>query len=375
MHETLNRCRLPVALLVLALLGGCGTLDKLFPDRSQDYKKAKPAAPLDVPPDLVTTTLGDALVVGKTPATLSGYTSAQQRAEATGTAKVLPKLENIRLERDGDRMWLVVPGDPEAVWNKAREFWLEQGFLIEREDPVAGYLETNWVENRAAIPKGIIRGVISRVFDQAYSSAFRDRYRMRLERGEQPGTTEVYITHQGLEEQYQGDANDVATTKWFPRPSDPALESAMLKHLMVYLGVPEARAAEQVAGKPAPRAARAELVREEGEGTSLLVYEDYARAWRSVGVVLDRVGFAVEDRDRAAGIYYVRYNDPLKGQNKGLLSKLAFWSRDEHQPDRYRIKLLDEGTATRVRVQNEAGEPERSKTAERILTLLYEQLR
>ena len=48
---------------------------------------------------------------------------------------------------------------------------------------------------------------------------------------------------------------------------------------------------------------------EEGNGV-LTLDEPFDRAWRRVGLALDRVGFTVEDRDRAKGLYYVRYVDP-----------------------------------------------------------------
>jgi len=92
--------------------------------------------------------------------------------------------------------------------------------------------------------------------------------------------------------------------------------------------------------------------------------------------VLDRVGFAVEDRDRLQGLYYVRYNDPLgKDQDRGLLSKLAFWSSNEEQVENYQIKLSDDGADTRIVVLNEVGDPEQSITAVRILNLLYDELK
>lgn len=361
------------ALVLVAQLTGCGLLGRMFPDRSEDYKKAKTAEPLEVPPDLTTTTLGDALAVPDAGATLSGYTTARG-GEAGGGGGVLPSQEGLRLERDRDRMWLVAQGDPAAVWARAREFWLENGFLITREDPATGVLETDWVENRAAIPKDIIQKTITRVFDQVYSSAYRDRYRMRLERGEQPGTTEIYITHQGVQEEYEGDPNDVSTTKWVPRPPDPDLEAEMLKRMMVYLGVTPERAGTLLAEKQnAP--VRAELVKRTGSQAALVVHEDYSRAWRSIGIALDRVGFAVEDRDRSAGVYYVRYNDPLKGHNKGILNKLAFWSSDRRKAEQYQIKLIADGPDTRTVVLDEAGKPDTSVTGVRILTLLHEQLR
>ena len=120
---------------------------------------------------------------------------------------------------------------------------------------------------------------------------------------------------------------------------------------------------------------RAELIQQDSGQATLVVHEGFARAWRSVGIALGRVDFAVDDRDRSIGIYYVRYNDPLKGQNKrSFFSKLAFWSDDDEQVERFQVKLTDDGVDTRVVVLNAEGESESSVTAVRILTLLHEEL-
>ena len=105
--------------------------------------------------------------------------------------------------------------------------------------------------------------------------------------------------------------------------------------------------------------------------------DEYRRAWRTTGVALDRVGFAVEDRDRTQGVYYVRYDDPSKGEKKkGFMSKLAFWSKDDIDTvSQYQVKLTSEGKQTRVEVLDKAGRRDQSPTAQRILTLLGEQLR
>ncbi len=362
--------------LLLLLLGGssaCTWLDKTFPDKTQDYKRAEPAKPLDVPPDLVTTPTSDSLALPAS-ATLSGYTSARQSQHTQSPGSdVLPSQQGLKFMRDHDHAWLVVQGDPQTVWQKAREFWLQNGFFIARENPALGTLQTDWVENRAAIPKGPIRSLISRVYENAYSSAYRDRYRMRLERGEQPGTTELYITQQGVEEVVS--AADDGDTKWGPRAPDPGLESEMLKRMMLFLGV-KPEQAQKLAVTPAPQRARAELVRPNGGPAALVVHKDFEKAWRDVGIVLDRVGFAVEDRNRLQGLYYVRYSDPLKEQKKGLLSKLAFWADDDDQQvDHYQIKLSDDGADTRVVVHDAKGQPETSDTAVRILNVLYDDLK
>jgi len=368
--------RVLLALVMLPTVTACSWLNNVFPDRSKDYQKAKPSASLEVPPDLTTTPVTDGLVVPSESTTLSGYTTARKTSGArAGESVVLPSQESLRLERYQDRAWLVVQGDPAAVWPEAREFWLENGFLIVTEDPATGILETDWAENRAKIPQGPIRKLIGRVWDQAYSSAYRDRYRMRLERGEKPGTTELFITHQGVEEILTSESDESATV-WGPRPKDPGLESEMLKRMMIYLGV-QPEQAEQMLAEEKPVQIHAELIQQDSGQATLVVHDDYSKAWRNVGIVLDRVDFAVEDRDRLQGIYYVRYNDPLKDQkDKGLLSKLAFWSSDdEQQVQHYQIKLSDDGADTRVVVLNEEGDPEISVTGVRILRLLHEELK
>ena len=373
MLRTKALSRLGLCLILLHGVAACTWLDKTFPDKAQDYKRAKPAQPLDVPPDLTTTPTSDALVVPSGSTTLSGYTSAKQSLGRQGET-VLPKQDDVKFEHDPDRAWLVVQGDPASVWPVAREFWVENGFFIVNENPELGTLQTDWVENRAAIPKGPIRSVISRIYAQAYSSAYRDRYRMRLERGEKPGTTELYITQQGVEEIVVSGGEE-GTTKWGPRPSDPGLESEMLKRMMIYLGVKPARA-EEVVTKTAPRPARAELVQQGTGQATLVLHDEFEKAWRNVGIVLDRVGFAVEDRDRLQGLYYVRYSDPLKSQNQGgFLSKLAFWSDKEQKAEHYQIKLSDDGADTRVVVLDKDGKPEKSVTAVHILNVLYDELK
>lgn len=366
-------------LLVLQALNGCAWLDKTFPDKSKDYQKSQTSTPLDVPPDLTTTGSTDALIVQDGTTTLSEYDSARQSLSVTGAAAAtfFPSQKHLRFARDRDRFWLVVRGDPATVWPKVREFWPENGFLIVSEDPRIGTLQTDWVENRASISQGFIRNILGRVLDSVYASSYQDRYRMRLEKGAEPGTTEVYIAHQGVQEIIT-DATDEGATKWGPRPPDPGLESDMLKKMMIYLGATPKESGDRMTEvQQAPAAPpQAELVNRESGELYLIVHQDLTRAWRSVGIVLDRIDFAVDGRDRTEGLYSVRYSDPRAGHDKGFLSKMAFWSSDEaQQVENYKIRLTSEGDDTRVVVLNEQGQLDNSDTAKRILSLLYEELR
>ncbi len=110
--------------------------------------------------------------------------------------------------------------------------------------------------------------------------------------------------------------------------------------------------------------------------------EPFDRAWRRVGLALDRIGFTVEDRDRTQGLYFVRYVDPeaeSASSGGGFLSKLAFWRSEAQKPveagSEYRLRVAGEGDASSVTVLTREGGVDGSPTARRILGLLHEELR
>jgi outer membrane protein assembly factor BamC len=240
-------------------------------------------------------------------------------------------------------------------------------------------METDWAENRAKIPDDLIRRAIGKLFDDVYSTAERDKFRTRLEPGAEPGTTEIYISHRGMYETYITEGKD--QTRWQPREADPNLEAEMLRRLMVRLGVEETRASVMLAS--APVAERARMVGKAADGAAALeVQEPFDRAWRRVGLALDRVGFTVEDRDRSKGMYFVRYVDPdadaKKGDDKGIMSKLMFWKSGKDAADkdaRYRIYVKGSGSNSTVQVLTREGGVDASETSHRILDLLLQQLK
>jgi len=374
-----------------AVVAGCGTVknikEEFLPDKKKiDYREAREEPTLEVPPDLTSSSIDDGLIIpdigaASGSASISDYNRERQGRQTLRTAAVLPKQDDIRLAKDNNSRWLVIKGSVQQVWPRLREFFLQNGFLIKREDPRIGIIETDWAENRADIPQDFITRNISNFFESIYSAATRDKYRIRLEEGTEAGTTELYLTHRGAEEVVDQATN--TSTIWKPRKSDPELEVEMLRRITVFFGVEENKARNLFASRK-NRVERAQL-RRDGTGlASLNVKEDFARAWRRTGLALDRVGFTVEDRDRSRGLYYVRYIDPLKDSNakkeKGILDKLTFnvFSGSDEVQDKstYLINLKEQqGEKTKITVLNDKGKLEKSGTAFRILTLLHEQLK
>ena len=373
--------RTSASLLALSLvLAGCS--GSLVESKKIDYKSARQLPPLEIPPDLTAPTRDDRYAVPDVSprgvATYSAYTSDRAaQPQATTTADVLPAVQSMRVERAGTQRWLVVPGTPDALWPQVKDFWLELGFVVNIDRPQIGVMETDWAEDRAKIPQDFLRSAIGGVLDGLFSTPERDKFRTRLEPGKEPNTVEIYISHRGMVEIYPTEAKD--TTIWQPRPADPDIEAEMLRRLMVRLGAKEERAQAIVAA--APEAERATLQTAGGKA-SLSMQESFDRAWRRVGLALDRIGFTVEDRDRSKGLYFVRYVDPEvdieSKKSEGFLSKLAFWrGKDEvaASGSEYRLRVQGEEDASVITVMTREGGEDSSATARKILTLLQEQLR
>lgn len=365
-------------LLGALLLAGCSSSGTF--DNKVEYKSASTLPPLEVPPDLTTPKEDNRYVLPETAdkaTTLSGYQSGRTQQTSVGDSKVLPHIPDMHVERDGNERWLVVANEPpEKLWGLVKDFWQENGFLIKTDRPETGVMETDWAENRAKIPQGMLRDALGKFLGSLYSTNERDKFRTRMERTADGKGTEIYISHRGMEEVIANQQN--SSTVWQPRPTDPGLEAEFLRRLMVRLGTTDQVAKQQVA--VAPPAQRAVLKAGPEGVEQLVVSEPFDRTWRRVGLALDRVGFTVEDRDRNKGLYYVRYADPeaemaQKDGSKGFFAKLFSSSGAKVKAEQYRVAIKDQNDTSMVQVLDKDGATDKTETAHRILALLHEQLK
>jgi outer membrane protein assembly factor BamC len=373
---------------VVAVLGGCSSLtvtsDKV------DYGRVAPQKPLDVPPDLTKLPRDDRYAVPDRPgvATASGVQAARNEANAAAAAAsttVAATAPNARIERDGAQRWLAVDLPPEKAYAVTRDLFTSVGLKIERDDPKLGIIETDWAENRAKIKEDFIRRTIGRVLDSLYSTGEQDKYRARIERTPK-NTAEIFISHRGMVEVYTNSQRE--ETRWQPRPSDPELEAEMLQRLLVRFGEPAPAPATATAAAPtapaAPKPATAvpsdtRLVKgENGAPSRVEINEPFDRAWRRVGLALDRGGFTVEDRDRTKGLYFVRYLDPVyeakQRQAQGFFSKI-FGGEAKIEAQQFRILVAAAGERTQVTVLDKDGKTTAGATGEKIVAQINEQLR
>jgi outer membrane protein assembly factor BamC len=408
--------------LLTFLLSACDSIP--FIDNSSDYKKgAGRSRPLEVPPDLTSVSSSDSYNVPGGSTSYSTYSQAQEGQEA-GVEQVLRTPDGVRMEKAGGQRWLVVDAPAEKVWPVVREFWLDQGFAVRVENAETGVMETEWIRSddiEVEDDKRNFGEKFDKWLDRLSGFADRRKFRTRLERGEQESTTEVYMTHRTvagtpddgkeriqtqygeIETGYRADATD-RTIKLDEFEQD--LDAELLRRLMIKLGVAESRAKE-IAKNPV-REKRAEVVKEADESVTLKLKDSYARGWRRVGLALDRIGFVVEDKDRSKGMYYVRYADvdidDAPKKKKGLFETLAFWNDDDDEIEnkskpkeedtvldklkfwkgkdetkdpskKYNIKVSGTDNGTEVNIVDYDGNSNPTTTANRIISLLYNQLK
>lgn len=359
----------------LALVG-CSSVESLVSGDKIDYRsQGQKTQGLEVPPDLTQLSRDSRYQQSGGSVSAAAYqaTAATPAVPQAATTVAPASIGDVRIERQGNSRWLTTPLTPEQLWPQLEAFWKDSGFVLATDQPATGVMETDWAENRAKLPNDPIRGVVGKVLDSLYSTGERDKFRTRVERT--ANGTEVYITHRGMEEVYSGARNE--TTVWQPRKPDPQLEAEFLARLMQRLGVkPEAAKSAATTATASTAPARARIV--DGRPATMQVDDNFERAWRRVGLALDRGGFTVEDRDRAQGLYFVRYVDASKQmQNeRGFFSKL-FGSKDDASGSlsKFRISVKGDGERSTVSVLDAQGAPETGEAGKRIVSLLVDDLK
>lgn len=411
--------KLTAVLLLTTLVTACESIP--FLDTSSDYKGAGRSRPLEVPPDLTAVKSSDAYAVPGGSTSFSEFNQSIQGQEV-GVEKVLANPDGVRMVKAGSQRWLVVDAPAERVWPVLREFWAEQGFAVRVEDPQVGLMETEWKEAdaiKAQEEKGSYLKRFDKFLDKLSFEADRRKYRTRLENGSEPNTTEIYMSHRTVEGAPDNGLNVVRTpfgeyTTGYrnenqeevkAKADDLEIDAELLRRLMIKLGIAESRAQEVVASAAVEK--RADVVKEADSSVTLNLNDPFDRGWRRVGLALDRIGFVIEDKDRSNGTFFVRYTDvdidntpkKKKGvidtlafwrddeedknadvkESKSLTEKLQFWKGDDGKTDpskQYRIKVAESETgSTRVNVVDKDNKRSRTTTANRIISLMYEQLR
>ena len=364
----LNTVQRTISLALVCVFGlsACAVIE----EDKINYKSVQKGNSLEIPPDLIQLSRDNRYQLPANSNSASGFEAGKSTQTTTATAPLT--LGDVSIERAGNQRWLVVKRAPDKVFPALRDFWTDNGFLLATDEQGLGIIETDWAENRAKLPQDFIRASLGKLLDSIYSTGERDKFRTRIELNS-AGATEIYVSHRGMVEKYVTGSS--GTTVWEPRAPDPELEAEFLRRMMVKMGVSDEQSKRVVASAPTVQTSK--IVTDNGQSV-IQVSEAFDRAWRRVGLALDRTGFTVEDRDRAQGIYFVRYvelNPDLK--EKGFFAKLLNLSSDTNTPVlKYRILVKNSSASqTTVSVQNATGSVAPAKDTQNILKVLAEDLK
>jgi len=370
---------LAVLFFSLLILAGCSAIG--IENKRVDYKSAATKIPtLEVPPDLTTPVIRNQHTIpgsdGEIVTNFSDFVKGGQVAQVGVATTVLPEVKSVHLERNGTQRWLVVGSKVENVWPLVKEFWQEQGFIIKTDNPAAGLIETDWTERRAKIQQSGLSKILGKVFDKLHSSGVQDMYRTRLERSKDGSSSEIYISHSGMEEALDVDKNGY---KWRPRPNDPELEASMLQLLMIKLG---GGTENQVQAGHIPKSQEVTTVpklREINGNKIIILNEPFDKSWRKIGLALDQAGIEVQDKDRVSGVYFLSPSKDI-AKKKSWVNNLMFWRDDSDRKSkdsiegaaRYQVIVRENNAGCEVSVLNQdAG---KDQATQRIIDLLYKQL-
>jgi outer membrane protein assembly factor BamC len=170
------------------------------------------------------------------------------------------------------------------------------------------------------------------------------------------------------------DTKDGNGTVWQPRPADPELEAEFLRKMMVRLGASQSQADAMVAASPTVKQI-ATVSTVDGQPV-VTIAEEFDRAWRRVGLALDRTGFTVEDRDRKQGVYFVRYvapNPQMKDQ--GFFGRFFSSAPKPNEAAKFQIAVKSQGESTVVSVLNATGAPDNSASAQKIVKVIADDIK
>lgn len=429
--------RASAGLLALVLLSGCTLIDA----KKDDYKRASRLPPLEIPPTLSQPTQDDRYTIPD-PKDVAASATYSEYAKSRGLPTVQggyvpgvgvdPVAAQAHIEVAGSDRWLTVNGSPDQVYNTVKTFLTENGYEIAAENPQIGVVETQWISGKPDVEDdGLVRNLIRNLFKNDNANGIRDQYKFRVDRGRKDGTTEVFVSHKGLQEVEAG--ND--RTVWQARASEPDKEAEMLKRLLLKFGVETPAADRQLAGaRPEARKASADAA-EVSKGAAaaatgaaaavsletgtagvpdLAMGEGFDRSWRRLGLAIDKSGLALQDQDRDSGLYFVQYSadkvkDPAGAASKpggsgvgGFLSKIgrAIWSKitdtDTSSPAKdkpidlasqaylsqvkvpegvYRLAVSQDEANARVTVLDKDGKAPAADVSRKLLTVLAAQLR
>lgn len=285
------------------LLSACGTLygdEGVFRGKSKDYLETAAVKPIEVPEGMTTRSLEPIYGIPdvRPKDEFGDYVSLKEyevpRPDAINTEK---GNVGVKLQKLGDRKWIFLNASTSQVWPRTQNFLSEYGLRVARSNPNIGLIETADV-----------------IFKD--SPELKSRFRIFIEKGVHPETTEVHIV------QVEFPLNDTVAEdySWPESSQNVERERILLDELANVLAQNVSNNAASLLGQNVGGELKVEFLKNESEPTMRLrLFEERAKA--TVAHALGREGFYLWEESTNGQLYYVAYNAKYDG-DPGMWDRL-----------------------------------------------------
>ncbi len=355
----------PISLL---LIGGCKWMrdDKgIFVDRSDDYVAAREGAPLEVPEDLSALAISDVMAVPPLPPSSGRRVTYEDETPRPEAIFARDEAQGVKIQKLGERRWLLVPQAPDVVWPKVKQFFADNGVGVAEEHPEGGALTTVWLGPADGSAKDVVHLAIRAGREEANVRSGRDRIKVVVEQGIRERTAEVHV-------RYQNDSVALPSEVALPEASDiDGVELELVSELGSYLASNVGDESVSFVARNISTQTKSELVRTADDRPALRLALDFNRAWAMINQALADAQVPITDVDRTAGIVYAEISDKILNQ-EGEGWFLKRWLTRDKKSRPVEVRMRDATDAFEVSVSGPGGAAIAADTAEQLLLLIRE---
>ena len=212
----------------------------------------------------------------------------EQRDDVEGS--VAPVFTGLKLKSDSGIYWLEVDKSAEQLWPVLQDFLAHEGMKIYRNEPLLGFMETEWVKEYQAT----VDGNFLTNFFNAVSPDVLDKFRIRVERVSNRSLSKIFVSHRGMEIAMIDEG-----TKWQQRDPEPMLERELLYRMVLFAGLNN-KQADEIFAEYQPYQARIRSLDEDASVYEIVGQSDFV--WSRIMHALDRLGVEIKQQNKQTGI-------------------------------------------------------------------------
>ncbi len=293
-------------------LFGCTWVGSFIPDNREDYLEAKPGrAELIIPEGLDTGVIKDSWPIPDV--------ESRPLAKTFPDKAPLPSLifggavdEVIKIQKLGERRWIVAGDQPEIVWPVVKQFLADNGVRVAAEQPGLGLIVTDWMNVQ---PDESPSDVIRLVLRDNKKAQDRDLLMIRVEQGIRRGTSEIHLRH-------LSDKLGPLTSDWPSTSSMQTIEHEVLNEIAAYFAADVVAPSISRQGTQISTASKAALVRDD-QGYLLLRFElDFERVWATLTKAMDAAEITVNEQIRSKATFAVTLDNLSLGEEPNFFQSV-----------------------------------------------------